>query len=239
MPPLPAWFGNDPLPGAILAVGHSSDEARRIARGLFLSRVCAIQGCGRCAPCRALASGANPDWIEVGDEERGAAELRLLLARLALAPTGPFRLVLLPEATSLSPAASAALLKGMEEPPPATTFFLQAENPLRVLPTIRSRSFRFSLPDSAEEESKTAAAVAAYARDGRDWTAVTATLGRATGREAKERLLAAVRPARVVAGADPASLPRLADFAEALAREVSPKLARHLLGPARSPEPAR
>lgn len=237
---LPAWLANDPLPPAILAVGHSPAEARRVARSLFFARACAEKcnggetGCGKCPACRSLACGAHPDWVEVGAEEREVEELRLLLGRLALAPTGPFRLVFLPGVEGLSPAGAAALLKVMEDPPSLTTFFLQAENPLRVLPTIRSRSFRFSLPDPVEaEEAALAEPLAKYARGEGDWAGVSAALGRATGGEAREKLLASVRPARARTGGDPQALLGLARFAEALTRNVAPKLAKHLLGHAR------
>src|SRR4029077_1040061 len=44
-----------------------------------------------------------------------------------------------------------ALLKGLEEPPPATVFLLVTTQPDRLLPTVRSRCLRFTFPppDSA------------------------------------------------------------------------------------------
>ncbi|MCL2588452.1 MAG: hypothetical protein FWD84_03485, partial [Oscillospiraceae bacterium] len=49
------------------------------------------------------------------------------------------------QADSLNPSAQNAFLKLLEEPPSFVTFLLLAENPLTLLPTVRSRCVQLSL----------------------------------------------------------------------------------------------
>ena len=55
------------------------------------------------------------------------------------AEPGAHRVVIVDSADELNANAANALLKSLEEPPPATTFLLVTSEPGRLLPTIRSR----------------------------------------------------------------------------------------------------
>jgi len=55
------------------------------------------------------------------------------------AADGGHRVVILDPADEMNPTAANALLKELEEPPPATTFLVVCHQPNRLLPTIRSR----------------------------------------------------------------------------------------------------
>lgn len=55
------------------------------------------------------------------------------------------RIILLHPAESLNPASANALLKMLEEPPPATLFVLVSSQPERLLPTIRSRCNKMTM----------------------------------------------------------------------------------------------
>lgn len=218
------------LPPAILAVCPDAAAAQKTARDLFARAACARGGspCGTCPPCRSLAANTHPDWIEVDEEERGVETLRELLRRLALAPAGPVRIVYIPRVESLSPEGAAVLLKAIEDPPDATTFYLHAVNPLRVLPTIRSRAHRVALPRTACDDPL-ASDLARAACDGK-WERVARHLGGSTPKDERERLLAAAGLARAAAGkAGPEALLRLAAFSEALSHQVAPRLAAKLL----------
>lgn len=65
------------------------------------------------------------------------------------------RIVLISPAESLNPAAANALLKMLEEPPPATLFILVSHQPQRLLPTIRSRCNKIVMrtPDKSMAEA--------------------------------------------------------------------------------------
>lgn len=87
----------------------------------------------------------------------GIASIRYLARRLALKPAlAARRLVIIGDAERLipqrsNPEAANALLKTLEEPPPATTIVLTAAEPEALLPTILSRVVRIRvgrLPDS-------------------------------------------------------------------------------------------
>lgn len=63
------------------------------------------------------------------------------------------RVVLLYPAEALNSAASNALLKTLEEPPPGTMFLLVSNQPDRLLPTILSRCRRFTLSMPPTEQA--------------------------------------------------------------------------------------
>jgi DNA polymerase-3 subunit delta' len=58
---------------------------------------------------------------------------------------GGYRVLAIHPAEALHPAAANALLKTLEEPPPASLIVLVADNPARLLPTIASRCRRLAL----------------------------------------------------------------------------------------------
>jgi DNA polymerase-3 subunit gamma/tau len=78
--------------------------------------------------------------------------MRDLVARAALGTPGRQKVYIVDEVHMLSTAASNALLKTLEEPPPHVVFVLATTDPQKVLPTIRSRTqhfeFRLLGPDT-------------------------------------------------------------------------------------------
>ncbi len=69
--------------------------------------------------------------------------MRDLVARAALGSPGRQKVYIVDEVHMLSTAASNALLKTLEEPPPHVIFVLATTDPQKVLPTIRSRTQHF------------------------------------------------------------------------------------------------
>ena len=59
---------------------------------------------------------------------------------------GGLRVILVYPAEAMNANTQNALLKNLEEPPPATAFLLVTTQPERLLATVRSRCLRFSLP---------------------------------------------------------------------------------------------
>jgi DNA polymerase-3 subunit gamma/tau len=105
--------------------------------------------CGECESCVAIAEGTSLDVIEVDAASRSKVdEMRDLLERVAyLSAGGAKKVYILDEVHMLSASAEAALLKTLEESPEHVVFVLATTDPLKVAPTIRSRTqhFEFTL----------------------------------------------------------------------------------------------
>jgi DNA polymerase-3 subunit delta' len=97
----------------------------------------------------------HPDVVVISsleDKEIGVEPVRDILDRSIMHPiSAPHRFFIVDGADRMTPAASNAILKKLEEPPAQSRFFLLAESHDRVLPTIRSRCGRVNfrrLPES-------------------------------------------------------------------------------------------
>jgi DNA polymerase III subunit gamma/tau len=98
--------------------------------------------CGVCDSCVAIAEGSSLDVIEVDAASKSRVEeMRDLLERVAyLSAGGAKKVYILDEVHMLSASAEAALLKTLEESPEHVVFVLATTDPLKVAPTIRSRT---------------------------------------------------------------------------------------------------
>ncbi len=113
--------------------------------------------CGECETCIAIAEGSSLDVIEVDAASKSRVEeMRDLLERVSyLSAGGGKKVYILDEVHMLSASAEAALLKTLEESPEHVVFVLATTDPLKVAPTIRSRTqhFEFSLATADEIET--------------------------------------------------------------------------------------
>ena len=105
--------------------------------------------CGVCDSCVAIAEGSSLDVIEVDAASKSKVDdIRDLLERVAyLSAGGAKKVYILDEVHMLSTGAEAALLKTLEESPEHVVFVLATTDPLKVAPTIRSRTqhYEFTL----------------------------------------------------------------------------------------------
>ncbi len=101
--------------------------------------------CNVCANCRAIASGAATDVVEIdAASNRGIDDIRDLRERVKYAPTQlRVKFYIVDEAHQITGPAANAFLKTLEEPPPHTIFVLATTDPEELLPTIVSRCQRF------------------------------------------------------------------------------------------------
>src|SRR5260221_5669097 len=124
------------------------------------------QACGTCHACNWFSQGNHPDFRLVVPEsmapesrEEGAEpakkkseQIRIEQAReladfLAIGThRGGLRVILVYPAEAMNANTQNALLKNLEEPPPATVFLLVTTQAERLLATVRSRCLKLTLP---------------------------------------------------------------------------------------------
>jgi DNA polymerase-3 subunit delta' len=161
------------LPHAVLVQAPEGCGAFEFAQMVASSLLCENPGaerkaCGACLACRWFGQGSHPDFRLIvpesmtenpqseGEEsprkEKRSEQVRIEqvreLADLLSVGThrGGHRVILIYPADAMNPNTQNALLKSLEEPPPSTVFLLVTSQTDRLLPTVRSRCMRFSLP---------------------------------------------------------------------------------------------
>ena len=152
------------LPHALLLRGREGIGKLDLARKLAQSLACDTpasggEACGACESCRWFAAGTHPDYREVVPEIMRPAEVEAAEAKdrkpsdeikveqvrdlqdfigLSAHRAGGKVMVIYP-AETLNVNAANALLKNLEEPPPATRFVLVTHRPSYLPATIISR----------------------------------------------------------------------------------------------------
>ncbi len=119
--------------------------ARILAKALNCLQGVQPEPCGKCDACADVVAGRFLDLVELdAASNRGIEDIRDLRERVNFAPVnGRYKFYLIDEVHQLTPEASNALLKTLEEPPEHAVFVLATTEIHRVLPTILSRCQRF------------------------------------------------------------------------------------------------
>jgi len=138
------------LPPSLVFAGPEGVGKRLTALALAQALNCARpvngDGCGTCPSCTRIARGVHADILAIEPGDTGAIkvdQVREAIDRAAYRPfEGRRRVVIIDEADALVPEAQNALLKTLEEPPPASVFVLVTTRPDMLLPTVRSRCQR-------------------------------------------------------------------------------------------------
>ncbi|MBB4630547.1 DNA polymerase III subunit delta' [Sphingosinicella soli] len=115
-----------------------------------LARFVLTDGKGPPHPALALMeAGSHPDFrvLQRGLNDRGALRAEIVVEQVRELQSlfqskpgfGGWRVVLVDAADEMNRSSSNAFLKNLEEPPEKTLFLLVSHNPVRLLPTIRSR----------------------------------------------------------------------------------------------------
>lgn len=121
-------------------------SGRSVAARAFAAALQCVRGtgCGDCAGCHTTLAGTHADVRFVVPEglSISVGEMRALVLRAATTPAGGrWQVLVIEDADRLTEAASNALLKAVEEPPPRTVFLLctPSTHPDDISVTIRSR----------------------------------------------------------------------------------------------------
>jgi hypothetical protein len=136
---------------------HAEREGAETAAVLAAAMLCADGGdkpCGQCVHCRKAMSGAHPDIIFVDKpddkKEIPVKNIREIVKDTVVLPNEADRKVyIIRNASELNAEGQNALLKALEEPPEHVSFIIVADDPGRLLPTVRSRCVELrAAPDS-------------------------------------------------------------------------------------------
>jgi DNA polymerase-3 subunit gamma/tau len=115
--------------------------ARVLAKALNCEHPVEGDACDACDSCVAITRGSSLDVTELdAASNNGVDDIREITAGAWHQTPGRWKVYIFDEVHQLSKAASAALLKTLEEPPPHVVFVLATTDPHKVLPTIRSRT---------------------------------------------------------------------------------------------------
>lgn len=161
----PGFWGNEQLKANLSAAvdrrrtahfylisGPRGSGKRTLARLLAAALLCRdahSRPCGRCSQCRKVLNGSNPDLITVDDPDKKTVPVetvRRAREDLFIRPNEADRKIYyVPRTQDLGLPGQNALLKVLEEPPAYGVFLLLADNPDRLLPTVRSRCVELKL----------------------------------------------------------------------------------------------
>lgn len=188
----PSWFS------AAIGEVNAAFAAQRLAHGILihedpgaggaelarwiaqrLNCVAADSPCGECQSCKWVEAGQHPDVTYLSPEEDSEyikiEPVRELIADLALTAHGRgYKVAIFAPADALYPNAANSLLKTLEEPPARTVLLLVTSQPVRLLPTLRSRCSRLRLAGPSRRE---AAEFLAAARGAGPWEEALAATG--------------------------------------------------------------
>jgi DNA polymerase-3 subunit delta' len=211
------------LPPSLLFAGPSGVGKRLAAVALAQTLNCdnpspfadGIDACGTCKPCTRIAKRVHADVFIVEPGDTGSIkieQIRDVVDRTGYRPfEGRRRVVIIDDADALGIPAQDAVLKTLEEPPPASVFVLVTDRPDVLLPTVRSRCQRLrfgplEVGDVAailvrDHEMSSSEAHAAAAASG-------GSVGRAIDGSAEDAMEARDAAARVLQGAASSTDPR-------------------------------
>lgn len=101
--------------------------------------------CGECATCKAIATGASMNVIEIdAASNNGVDNIREIIDEVSYSPTaGKYKVYIIDEVHMLSTGAFNALLKTLEEPPSYVIFILATTEVHKIPVTILSRCQRY------------------------------------------------------------------------------------------------
>ncbi len=122
-----------------------TSTARIFAKALVCENAPTAEPCGVCAGCISAEDGRHLDIIEMdAASNRGIDDIRQLIESTKYKPSvAKYKIYIIDEVHMLSTPAFNALLKTLEEPPSYVKFILATTDPIKLPPTILSRTIHF------------------------------------------------------------------------------------------------
>ena len=175
------WAGlqarRERLPHSLLLIGQKGLGKFDLAMQFAASLLCEQQqsdgrACGKCLACNWYAQGNHPDFrllqpnalsdeVEAEDGKKKPSQqitidqVRGLDEFLNIGThRGGLRIVVVNPAEAMNRNTANALLKTLEEPAPSTLFLLISSEPMRLLPTIRSRCQVVPIPLPSTQQAE-------------------------------------------------------------------------------------
>ena len=114
------------------------------------------EACKTCPSCQQIAHESHENLLIIKPETLNTkiSDVKDMLRFLHISPSYGAKVVIFDEADTLNHNASNLILKTLEEPPSYAYFFLLTENPMRLLPTILSRTQKLHFCSLNEDEMK-------------------------------------------------------------------------------------
>src|SRR3990167_9126585 len=150
------------LPHALLFLGPKGTHKAKCALAFSRALLCETtsvtgESCGICQSCRLAVNRSHPDilWVETDATSKvikvdQVREVSDFVAQTALRDT--MRIVIIHPADKMNLMASNALLKTLEEPPPASLLILISDQQGQMPATIFSRCQRILFPSPTPDE---------------------------------------------------------------------------------------
>ncbi len=140
------------VPPTLLLAGPAGVGKWRVAGAIAeaLNCLAPVEGdaCGTCRACDRIGRDMHVDVLPLVADDTGkikVEDVRGVLEKCGYRPfEGQRRVVLIRDADALVDQAQNALLKSLEEPPPATVFVMTSGAPDALLRTVRSRTMRLT-----------------------------------------------------------------------------------------------
>ncbi|MGE5306586.1 MAG: DNA polymerase III subunit gamma/tau [Alphaproteobacteria bacterium] len=128
----------------VRGVGKTT-AARILAKALNCEKGPTPTPCNQCQHCVEITNGSSIDVLEIdGASNRGIDEVRQIIENVRYQPAKcRFKIYIVDEVHQVTKDAFNALLKTLEEPPPAVKFILATTEPHRLPETILSRCQRY------------------------------------------------------------------------------------------------
>ncbi|WP_367670526.1 DNA polymerase III subunit delta' C-terminal domain-containing protein [Sodalis-like secondary symbiont of Drepanosiphum platanoidis] len=104
--------------------------------------------CNKCKDCKLMKVGYHPDFYQLGLKSNiiGIDDIRSLKKLIYnYSYKEGYKVIFIPHTEILTEYAENSLLKILEEPPKNTFFLMGCQQPLNLLPSFRSRCFKFYL----------------------------------------------------------------------------------------------